>query len=262
VVSFLDQDLIRNIVGQSKTTLDWRRIMDEGRIVLVSLSPQYEEASSLIGAVLIGQILMAAFSRKDTPEDERRPFMLYCDEYQRFATADFATLLAEARKYKIITTISNQTLEQLDDANQAAALQTGTLVTFRVSGNDSLILRRSYDASPPPEPDGMEPLRVPVANVITHLVRHGHSDPRVAQFSQSYLNNLEHFVLKPSQQEPPQWSAYYSCFGLDHSVGHFRICAADFEARAADRLSSKSPQTLSAVSDQKTALLLWCRQGA
>jgi type IV secretory pathway TraG/TraD family ATPase VirD4 len=148
VVSFLDQDLIRNIVGQSKTTLDFRRMIDEGTILLVSLSPQYEEASRLLGSVLIGRILMAAFSLADTPEEKRRPFLLYCDEYQRFATADFATLLAEARKFRIITVLSNQTLEQLDDANRAAALQTGSLVSFRVSGEDSKALAPTFDATP------------------------------------------------------------------------------------------------------------------
>ena len=76
-------------------------MMDEGKILLVNLSPQLEEASRLLAALIIGRLLMAAFSRSDTPEERRRPFMLYCDEFQRFATADFATLLAEARKFKL-----------------------------------------------------------------------------------------------------------------------------------------------------------------
>jgi DNA helicase HerA-like ATPase len=92
---------------------------------------------------------MAAFSRSDTPEEKRRPFFLYCDEYQRFATSDFATLLAEARKFKIITVLSNQALEQLDDANRAAALQAGNLVSFRVSGEDSGVVAKSFDSTPP-----------------------------------------------------------------------------------------------------------------
>ena len=182
VQSFLDQDLIRNIVGQAKTTLDFRQIMDQGKILLISLSPLYSEASSLLAAVLIGRLLMAAFSRADTPEEKRRPFLLYCDEYQRYATSDFATLLAEARKFKIIPILSNQSLEQLDEANQAAVLQTGILVSFRVSGNDSKVLSRSYDATPGLEQIGLEPLRSPVSDVIAHLVHKGHHDPRVAKF--------------------------------------------------------------------------------
>jgi hypothetical protein len=209
VVSFLDQDLIRNIVGQSKTTLDFRRIMDEGKILLVSLSPQYEEASRLLGSVLIGRILMAAFSRADTPEEKRRPFMLYCDEYQRFATADFATLLAESRKFRIITVLSNQALGQLDDANLAAALQVGSLVTFRVSGDDSKPLARSFDAKPQMEQIGLEPLRSPVADVLAHLVRNGHEDQRVAKFAVGYLRAFERYC---SEKLEEGHQASYKCF--------------------------------------------------
>ena len=170
--------------------------MDEGKILLVNLSPQLEEASRLIGAIVIGRLLMAAFSRSDTPEQRRRPFMLYCDEFQRFATADFATLLAEARKFKLGSTISNQVLEQLDDINRATALQAGTLAAFRVSGDDSKVLARSYDCTPPSPGEivGQEPLRAPVADVIFHLVRRGHNDPRVAKFAMNYLHTLEKYA--------------------------------------------------------------------
>jgi type IV secretory pathway TraG/TraD family ATPase VirD4 len=86
--------------------------------LLVKLSPQFEEASMLIGAILIGKLLMAAFSRTDTPEEKRTQFNLYCDEFQRFATPDFATLISEARKFRIATTLSHQTLAQLDEVNK------------------------------------------------------------------------------------------------------------------------------------------------
>jgi len=191
VVSFLDQDLIRNIVGQSKTTLNFREIMDEGKILLVSLSPQYEEASRLLGSVLIGQILLAAFSRADTPEQERRPFFLFCDEYQRFATSDFATLLAESRKFKIITFLCNQTLAQLDELNQAAALQAGNIISFRTNGEDSKVICKSYDATPTPEIVGEEPVR---ADPLSHLVKHGHPHPAVAKLVSGYLLPLENLA--------------------------------------------------------------------
>jgi hypothetical protein len=99
--AYLNEPLIAKIVSQSASTLDFRRLMDEGKILLVNLSPQLEEASRLLAALIIGRLLMAAFSRSDTPENRRRPFMIYCDEFQRFATSDFATLLAEARKFKL-----------------------------------------------------------------------------------------------------------------------------------------------------------------
>ena len=191
VDAYLNEPLISRIVSQSVSTIDFRRIMDDGKILLVNLSPQLEEASRLIGAVIIGRLLMAAFCRAATPEEQRRPFLLYCDEYQRFATADFATLLAEARKFKIGTTLSNQTLEQLDDANRAAALQSGNLVVFRVSGEDSKALAPSFDATPTPALVGEEPIRATPADPIGHLVRHGSNHPTVATFVAEYLMPLE-----------------------------------------------------------------------
>jgi len=144
----------------------------------------------LLAAVLIGRLLMAAFGRKDTPEKHRRPFLLYCDEYQRFATSDFATFLAEARKFKIGTTISNQTLQQLDDINRATALQAGSLVVFRVSGEDSKTISSSFDATPQPALVGEEPIRATPAAPVTHLVRHGSSNAVIARFTAEFLMPL------------------------------------------------------------------------
>jgi Type IV secretory system Conjugative DNA transfer len=196
VDAYLNEPLISRIVSQSASTIDFRRIMDEGKILLVNLSPQLEEASRLIGAVIIGRLLMAAFSTTDTPEERRRPFLLYCDEYQRFATADFATLLAEARKFKIGTTLSNQTLEQLDDANRAAALQAGNLVVFRVSGEDSKTLAPSFDTTPTPALVGEEPIRATPADPVSHLVRHGSPNTVVAKFTAEYLMPLNALIRK------------------------------------------------------------------
>jgi hypothetical protein len=193
ISAFLDEPMIKHIVGQSKSSLDFRRIMDSGQILLVSLSPQFEEASNLLGSVLVSRILLAAFSRADLPESKRRQFYLYADEWHRYATPDFATLLSEARKFALATTLATQTLEQLDDANRAAALQSGSLVTFRVSGDDSKVLARSYDATPTSEiVVGEErPIRAPVADPLSHLVRHGHPHPAVAKLVSDYLLPLE-----------------------------------------------------------------------
>jgi hypothetical protein len=170
--------------------------MDEGKILLVNLSPQLEEASRLLAALIIGRLLMAAFSRSDTPEEKRRPFFLYCDEFQRFATSDFATFLAGARKFKIGTTISNQTLEQLDDINRATALQAGTLVVMRVSGDDSKDLASSFDTTPTNTIVGEEPIRATPADPLTHLVRHGSSNAVVARFTADYLMPLNALIRK------------------------------------------------------------------
>jgi hypothetical protein len=189
--AYLNEPLIARIVSQSISTIDFRRIMDEGKILLVNLSPQLEEASRLLGATIIGRLLMAAFSRTDVPPEHRQPFLLYCDEYQRFATSDFATFLAEARKFKIGTTIANQVLEQLDDANRATALQAGSLVVFRVSGEDSKALAPSFDATPTLQLVGEEPIRATPADPLGHLVRHGSHHPTVAKFVAAFLMSLE-----------------------------------------------------------------------
>lgn len=119
--------MIRNIFSQTHTSINFREIMDNQRILLVRLSPEYEEASRLIGAVIIGKILLAAFSRADTPEHRRAQFSLYADEYQRYASSGMKTLISEARKFRIATTLSHQTLSQLDEANRTAAAVAGNL---------------------------------------------------------------------------------------------------------------------------------------
>ncbi len=201
VNAFLDEPMIRNIFAQEKTTIDFRTIMDSGKILLIKLSPQFEEASRLIGAVMIGKLLLAAFSRADTPEHKRKQFSLYCDEFQRFATSDFATLISEARKFRIATTLSHQTLSQLDAANRTAALAAGNLVVFRVSGEDAENLANSFDTTPTQEQVGEEPIRAPVSDVISHLVKRGHGNSRVTRFAQSYLKNLDDFIHKTAQDE-------------------------------------------------------------
>jgi Type IV secretion-system coupling protein DNA-binding domain len=216
VDAYLNEPLVARIVSQSASTIDFRRIMDEGKILLVNLSPQLEEPSRLIGAAILGRLLMAAFCRADTPQKDRKPFMIYADEYQRFATNDFAVFLAEARKSGVATTIAHQTLEQLSDLNRATALQAGSLVVGRVSGEDAKILAKSFDVTPGMEEIGVEPLRAPVADALSHLVHRGHTDQRVTAFSLEYLSAFDKFC-NTHQEERHQ--ASYDCFanGLDLS---------------------------------------------
>jgi hypothetical protein len=117
-------------------------------------------------AVIIGRLLMAAFSRTDQPEDERRQFNLYVDEFQRFATSDWRTFLEEARKFKVAIHMAHQTISQLDESLQTAATGAGTIVVFRVSGEDSRIMARSFDATPTQELIRQEPVRSPVSDAI------------------------------------------------------------------------------------------------
>src|SRR5438046_7312523 len=121
--------------------------MDEGKILLVKLSAQYQSVSNLIGSMLIALILNAAYAR---PANKRRQFNLYADEFQRFATEDFATLLSEARKFGVATTIAHQYIDQLDHANKGASVNAANLVAFSVSGQDAAELAKELDSTPPP----------------------------------------------------------------------------------------------------------------
>jgi hypothetical protein len=199
IMSFLDEPMVRNIVAQSETTIDCRHIMDSRKILLVKLSPQFKEVSLLIGAIIIGKLLMAAWSREDMEEDKRRQFNLYCDEYQRFATSDLRSFIDEARKFRVAITLSHQNLSQLDEENRNAATGAANMIVFRVTGEDGKELAKNFDTTPTQEIVGEEPIRAPVSDVIDHLVKRGHADERVTQFAQIYLQRLEDFVSKPKQ---------------------------------------------------------------
>lgn len=191
VRAFLSNPIVEHIVGQTHTTIDFRAVMDEGKILLVKLPGRYEDITSLIGAVIIGQLLNAALSRVDVPEAQRRQFNVYADEYQRFATPDFATLLSEARKFGIATTIAHQFRDQLDEANRGATLNAANMVVFRVSGEDGEELAKEFNATPPePEVIGQRPVLTPKREVIEHLLKNGHSNPGYAPFTQKWLAAL------------------------------------------------------------------------
>jgi hypothetical protein len=169
--------------------------MDEGKILLVNLSPQLEEMSRLVGSMLIGKLLMASFSRVDVPEAQRRQFNIYVDEFQRFATSEFRTFIEEARKFRVSVTIAHQSLSQIiEEANRTAATGAGTMVVCRVSGEDSKVLAKSYNATPTREIVGEEPVRAPTSDVIGHLLSRGHNNPLVAKFITDYLSRLESLV--------------------------------------------------------------------
>ena len=153
---FLANPLIRNIVSQPKSSFDVRKIMDEGKILLVNLSKGRigEDNSSLLGSVLVGKILIAALSRADIPEEKRKPFHLIVDEYQSFATESFPTLQSEARKFKIDTMVAHQYRDQIDILNKGSTLNVGNFILFRITGKDSMELTLQFDNTPP-EPDSV-----------------------------------------------------------------------------------------------------------
>ena len=146
VGQFLSTSLIRNVVGQVKSTIDLRDIMDNGKILIMNLSKGRigEDNSALLGAMMITKIQLAAMTRVDTLEKDRKDFFLYVDEFQNFATEAFANILSEARKYRLNLIMAHQFIEQLDNELVRAAVfgNVGTLVMFRVGATDAAALAK------------------------------------------------------------------------------------------------------------------------
>ncbi len=148
VGQFLSSPVIRNIVGQVKSSFSLRDVMDNKKIILLNLAKGRigEDNSALLGAMLITKIQMAAMSRVDVIEEERQDFYLYVDEFQNFATESFANILSEARKYRLNLIIAHQYIEQLDDLVKAAVFgNVGTIMCFRVGAADAEELVKEFE---------------------------------------------------------------------------------------------------------------------
>lgn len=144
---FISSAVIRNIIGQVKSTIDLRDIMDNQKILLVNLAQGKlgEETASLLGGMVITRLQSTAMERADIPIDERKDFFLYVDEFQNFATESFAKILSEARKYKLNLTMTNQYIDQLPlTVRQAIFGNVGTMGSFVVSPADAAILEKEF----------------------------------------------------------------------------------------------------------------------
>jgi hypothetical protein len=143
VGQLISNPLLRNILGQARSTLNLRNIMDEGKVLLINLSKGRvgEDASALLGAFLVTALQQAAMSRADRREDDRRDFYAYIDEFQNFATDAFATILSEARKYRLNLTVANQYLDQIDPVTRSAVFgNIGSMIVFQVGVQDAELL--------------------------------------------------------------------------------------------------------------------------
>lgn len=139
----LSNPSIRAILGQPSSTIDIRHIMDSGRVLVVNLSKgrMGAEPSHLLGALLIAAFGQAAEARQDTPEDDRQDFTLYCDEFQNFATDSFASILSEARKWRLSLVAANQHVSQLpENIRNSIFGNAGTIIAFRVGAQDAALL--------------------------------------------------------------------------------------------------------------------------
>ena len=147
VGQFLMSPPIRNIVGQVRSTIDPRFMMDDGRIFIANLSKAKlgEEKANLLGSMLATQFQLAALSRADVPEKERRDFFFFIDEFHNFTTDSFAGILAEARKYRLCLTLSHQYTDQLaEDVRSAVFGNVGTIIAFPVGYVDAEILEKEF----------------------------------------------------------------------------------------------------------------------
>jgi hypothetical protein len=144
---FVTNMMMRNIIGQSVSSFNLRQVMDSGKILIVNLSKGRigDEYSNFLGLVLVPKILAAAMSRTDIPQEQRRDFFLYVDEFQNFATDTFAEILAEARKYKLNLTVANQFIGQIgEELKNAVFGNVGTVIAFRVGVTDANFLQHEF----------------------------------------------------------------------------------------------------------------------
>jgi hypothetical protein len=154
---FVENSMMRNIIGQSHSSFDFRDVMDNGKILLINLSKGKtgEINSKLIGLMIVSKLQMAALSRADIPEEQRRDFYLYVDEFQNFITDAFSTILSEARKYKLNLIIAHQYLGQLEqsagaqgagskDLRDAVFGNAGTELCFRIGVEDAEVMSKEF----------------------------------------------------------------------------------------------------------------------
>ena len=144
---FISNPLVRNIVGQVRSSIHMREIMDGRKILLLNLSKGKigEDNSRLLGSLLITKIQLAAMSRVNTPEEKRPDFYLYVDEFQNFATESFVNILSEARKYHLCLTLAHQYIAQMEDVVREAVFgNVGTIIAFRVGAEDAEFLEPEF----------------------------------------------------------------------------------------------------------------------
>lgn len=198
VGAFTANPVIRNIIGQPKSTFNIREIMDEGKILIVNLSKGLigEDNAAILGSFIVTKIQLAAMSRQDIPNiADRRPFYLYVDEFQNFATDSFATILSEARKYGLNLTVANQYISQMSETVRDAVFgNVGTMISFRVSADDAPILSKQFE----PQFEALDLLQMHNRNFVINMVINGEKAPafsaRTLQLPPEQADNTRYIV--------------------------------------------------------------------
>ncbi len=199
---FIENEMMRNIIGQSHSGFDLSKIMNEQKIFLANLSKGKtgEVNSSLLGLILISKIQMAAMRRADMPQEQRKDFYLYVDEFQNFTTDSIATILSEARKYRLNLTMAHQYIAQLDEKIRDAAFgNVGTIASLRISQGDADIMAKQFK----PEFSRFDLINLPNRQVIIKMLINGNVtnafkmktlEAKAGNFDQvAQLRKLSHF---------------------------------------------------------------------
>jgi hypothetical protein len=204
VGAFTANPIIRNIIGQPKSSFDVRKIMDEGKILVVNLSKGLigEDNAGILGAFIVTKIQLAAMSRSDIDDiAKRRPFYLYVDEFQNFATDSFATILSEARKYGLNLTVANQYIAQMtDNVRDAVFGNVGSTISFRVSPEDAPALIKQFE----PEFEAPDLIQMNNRHFVISMLINGQKTPAFSattlQIPKS-LNDYTSHIIENSRRQ-------------------------------------------------------------
>jgi len=172
VGAFLADPILNGILTQAKSAFDLRDVMDTGKVLLVNLAKGKigEDSAALLGALLVTKIGLAGLSRADSPEQERRDFFIYLDEFYTFTTLSFATMLSELRKYRVGMILAHQYISQLDPEVRDAVLgNTGTIITFRLGAEDAQKIAKEFS----PELSALDLTTLPNYHIYLKLMVEG-----------------------------------------------------------------------------------------
>jgi hypothetical protein len=177
---FLSSAIVRNILGQQESTIDLREVMDTGKILIINLSKGKlgEDNSNLLGALLIAKLQVAALSRADIlDETKRKDFYLYVDEFQNFTNDSFATILSEARKYRLNLILAHQYIAQLTESGDTRVRNAifgnvGTVISFRIGASDAKQIAQEFSAKfPPRELVNLDPFEIAVKMQVDGIIQ-------------------------------------------------------------------------------------------
>lgn len=253
---FASNPLLRHVIGQPKSTIDWRAAMDGGKIVVVSLPKGLmgEENSALLGSLVVGKLLIAALGRADTPPAERRRCHVIVDEYHAMATESFPVLQSEARKYAVDLTVAHQNRAQLDDLNRGSSLNVGNLILFRTTGIDARELALQFDATPEPGDKRLQPVGYPSGR--PGIARTGGDYVLADGPSRQYSDMAAEIANKLSNAD--NFTAHCRLVDdegklIQRNV-RMRAVTAPYNAAVADRIRKDSQGLASPVADVKARL--------